>query len=266
MGRNSDPNHINQTIKEVISEQELREATKDEANSLLDIRRNQIYIDDEAFITNPESLLGRVIEVREVNGECPKSYIEGYSPEFSILPLKNIEIDENKNSEPLTVKSMILNKTLKSNIGFLNFFQSNLQFDEVYSLLITNQTSGLAKVSVDSWESAVLDWKTKHNNLLNDSSICYLLVVTGFVQKNIIRKKYKKFDGNLKGGAYGLNIGGSLFVDTTDFSIDSRFGLSVSVLHRRASDLGANVNIKSLDALELDFLNGIRQIGSKESI
>jgi len=45
-------------------------------------------------------------------------------------------------------------------------------------------------------------------SIINDPKVKSIGIVTGVVQKFIISKKYKKFDASVKGGAYGVNVGG----------------------------------------------------------
>ena len=63
-------------------------------------------------------------------------------------------------------------------------------------------------------------WIQQNDSIINDPEICHLLVVTGMVQKNIIRKKYKKFEVKAKGGAYGLSVNGNLYTSTEDYSLE----------------------------------------------
>lgn len=113
--------------------------------------------------------------------------------------------------------------------------------------------SSLVDVHDDSWNTGLNQWRESNKDLMTDPNICYLLVVTGMVQKNIIRKKYVKFEAKAKGGAFGVNINGELYSSTEDFSLDTRFGLTVSVI-RRPFEEQSSLGIRGLLDDKKDFL------------
>ncbi|MFC7443697.1 hypothetical protein C7H62_0236 [Mesoflavibacter sp. HG96] len=224
MGQKS-TKHINEVMNETVAKTETPPAIA-EANKLLQIKRNQIFIEDDSFIGDPYSLLGRVIEVRSKNGKCDKDVNNGYA-EFSAFPIPGVTVNENsKIKQPLKTKSFIVDKKLSTEVAFLSFLNSKLDNESLFSVIVYDQAVGLLNIQDPSYLSGMRIWIQQNDNIINDPEICHLLVVTGMVQKNIIRKKYKKFEVKAKGGAYGLSVNGNLYTSTEDYSLDMRFGLS----------------------------------------
>ncbi len=233
MGKNNSVAHINEAMNEDIANPTNPPAIK-EANKLLEVKRNQIFLDDESYIANPYALLGKVIEIKMMEGECPENFNDPkVTPEFSMFSIPGRKVDEDsKIKDPVKTKSFIVDKKLSLEVGALNYLTANLDAESAYSVIVFNQATGLVDTHDDSWYEGVQRWKIDNSELLNDENICYLLVITGVVQKTIIKKKYKKFEVKAKGGAYGINIGGQLYTSAEDYSLDTRFGLSLSVLRR----------------------------------
>jgi len=224
MGQKS-TKHINEVMNDSVARTETPPAIE-EANKLLQIKRNQIFIEDDSFIGDPYSLLGRVIEVRSKDGKCDKNVNNGYA-EFSAFPIPGVTVNENsKIKQPLKTKSFIVDKKLSLEVGFLSFLNSKLDNESLFSVIVYDQAVGLLKIQDPNYLTGMRMWIQQNENIINDPEICHLLVVTGMVQKNIIRKKYKKFDVKAKGGAYGLSVNGNLYTSTEDYSLDMRFGLS----------------------------------------
>lgn len=224
MGQNS-TNHINEVMNETVAKTETPPAIE-EANKLLQIQRNQIFIEDDSFIGDPYSLLGRVIEVRSKDGKCSSDVNNGYA-EFSVFPIQGVTVNENsKIRQPLKTKSFIVDNKLSLEVGFLNFLNAKLDNESLFSVIVFDQAVGLLNIQDPNYLTGLRMWMQQNPNIINDPEVCHLLVVTGMVQKNIIRKKYKKFEIKAKGGAYGLSVNGSLYTSTEDYSLDMRFGLS----------------------------------------
>ncbi|MEN0048160.1 MAG: hypothetical protein AAF806_13955 [Bacteroidota bacterium] len=272
MGQNS-TKHINDTMNEQVAAQ-TKPAAIEEAERLLEINRNQIFIEDDALIGNPYSILGKVIEIRKHNGVCPEDYTKvDVQPRYSIFPIPGVKIDEkSKIKQAQKVKSFIVDQSISAKAGVLDFLSAELDQSSAYSVIVNNQATGLIDMHDPSWITGVERWHAMNKSLLTDPNICYLLVVIGMVQKNIIRKKYKKFDVKTKGGAYGININGQLYTSTEDYSLDTRFGLSVAVLHRNNDDVEElemvtmEENVQTLVANpNLDLMNQLKTISHIDS-
>jgi hypothetical protein len=239
MGVKVDTQHINDTMNSAVCDK-TDVATKTDVAIKLKIDEQIAYIQDDAFIANPYSLLGRVIQIRKRNGICPQTLNDPDREfEFTISPIPDVKVDEaSKMREPLLMDSIIVDKQLSLSVSFLSYLSAHLDASSFFSLMVFDQTTGLADVHDATWTGNVNKWKADNQGLLNDPEVCYLFAILGFVQKNVVRKKYIKFKAGTKGGAYGININGELSTSTDEYSLDIRFGLTPGLLKRPGPQLG----------------------------
>lgn len=232
MGNNNNE-HINEVMNRDIADS-VPLATVNELKSKTNVNDQTAYIIADAFTGNPSQLLGRVVEIRKSNGECPSSLVKGsdLNFEFSPLSVTGFNIDpQTAQSKPVLRSSIIVDKALCAQAGFLTFLSAQLDQKSSFSLMIMDQALGL--ISQDnSWKEAIKVWKEENQDKMNDPEICYIYVVTGFVQKNIIKKKYYQFEAGVKGGAYGININGKLSTSSDEYSLDIIFGLTPAIIKR----------------------------------
>nr|WKN35049.1 hypothetical protein K4G66_21975 [Tunicatimonas sp. TK19036] len=203
-----------------------------DAQKKLGVQSYLAYIEADSFIGNPYSLLGRVIMIRKQEGKCPSSINDkGFISEFAPLPITGIEIDENsKIEQPIKRGSIVVDKSLSLQVGFLNYLSVEFTKDSSFSLMVFDQLTGLVDVQSPSWQTGVSDWLSQNTFLLQDPDVCYLYAVIGLVQKNVIRKKYIKLDAKAGGGAYGVNLNGEIHTSNEDYFLDVRFGLTPVIL------------------------------------
>lgn len=209
------------------------------------------YITADSFIADPYALLGQVIQIRKTKGVCPDTLNDPNNTiEWTPRAIQNKEIDENKKlKEPLLMNSIVIDKKLSMNVSFLSYLSAQLDANSYFSLMVFNQVVGFLHNKGPEWSASLKQWEEENMGIMNDSDICYLFVVLGFVQKNIVRKKYIKLEGKAKGGAYGVNINGEFSTSTEEYSLDIRFGLTPGVLKRPGMKLGFAK--KPLTSLEL---------------
>lgn len=236
MGNNRTKEHINEAMQEISKETSI--STLQDIKKQTNVNDNTVYIIADSFVGNPHQLLGQIVEVRKKNGACPESFLSDPSVQFEFSPYNvlGLEDDEQtKNTKPLLRGSVVIDKNISSQTGFLNFLSASLDQKSSYSLIIMDQAVGLVDFRKPSWKESVDKWKAERQDMMNDPEICYIYVITGFVQKNVIKKKYYKFETGAKGGAYGININGSLSTSSEDYSMDIIFGLTASILKRPAT-------------------------------
>ena len=227
--------HDVDTINDVVNN-EVAKAEKivdqGKVQELLNIEENIPYVKCESFIGDPYALLGRVVEVRRVDGKIPSS-ITTPNIEFSPLPVPDIVVNEaSKLKSPILRQSIIINNSLSSSIGLFNYLSAELDAESVFSINVIDQNAGLIDVVHPSWAKGVKQWKTDNDDIMKDDDVCYLYAIVGFIQKQIIRKKFKRFDAKAIGGAYGVNIEGKLHMSTDEYSMDIRYGLTPAILKR----------------------------------
>lgn len=234
MGNNNSSNHINEIMNNDIANS-ITVASATDFKNKTQVNDQTAYVFAETFSGNPYQLLGQVIEIRKVDGKCPTSLVNNndLNFEFSPFPVTGFKIDEEtKLSKPVLRSSIIVDQTLTAQVGFLNYLSAQLDEKSSFSLMIMDQSKGLVNFQDSSWTIAVKAWKDENQDKMNDSEICYIFVVSGFIQKNIIKKKYYQFETGAKGGAYGININGKLSTSSDEYSLDIIFGLSPAIIKR----------------------------------
>ncbi len=257
MGGKHDVDTINQVVNDEVAKKEAICDPK-KIQEMVNIEENIPYVKCESFIGNPYSLLGRVVEVRKIEGKIPES-ITTSNIEFSPLPIPGIEIDENsKLGSPILRQSIVINNSLSLNIGLFNYLNTELDAESVFSINVIDQSAGLIDVRKDSWIKGLTLWKNDNKELFTDDEICYLYVIVGFIQKQIIRKKFKKFDAKALGGAYGVNIDGQLHMSTDEYSMDIRYGLTPAIL-KRPKPISASSPVSALRIGKPIWKNSITQ-------
>lgn len=102
--------------------------------------------------------------------------------------------------------------------------------NDLFSIMLYDQLTGVVDVHSPTWEIGLSKWLQKNTYLLQDPNVCYLYAIVGIVQKHVIRKRYKKLDTKIRGGAYGLNVNGELHTSNEDFSLDIRYGLNPVII------------------------------------
>jgi hypothetical protein len=233
MGKDNTTNHVNEVLDSQIAES-VAVATKNDLVNKVNVDDRTAYIIADSFTGNPYQLLGQVIEVRKKDGQCPEDFSATYSKfDFSPFPVKGFKMDaETRLKKPELRSSIIVNKGICAKVGFLSYLQAELDEKSTFSLMIFDQAKGLVDFQDDGWTTGLRNWMKENADRVNDPEICYIYVVSGFVQKNIVRKKYIQFEVGTKGGAYGINIEGKLSTSTEDYSLDIIFGLTPAIIKR----------------------------------
>lgn len=233
MGAKNSKEHINDVMNQDVSSS-TSISTGNDLKKRAEISDQSAYIIAESFTGNPSLLLGRVIEVRKnKNGNCPTSISEAEGNfEFSTFSITGFDMDDQTRlSNPVLRGSFIVDKNISAQVSFLNYLSSQLDSKSTFSLTIMDQGMGQI-IQDDKWKLAVKTWIDENTSIINDPDICWLYVITGFVQKNIIKKRYVQYETGAKGGAFGININGKLSTSTEDYSLDIIFGLSPAIIKR----------------------------------
>jgi hypothetical protein len=236
MGANNTTEHINDILNKDVAES-VAVTPADDIYKRVNIDDQTAYIISDSFTGNPFLLLGQVIEIRKSGGVCPTNFNDvSASFNFSPFPVTGIKIDEETRlKKPELRSSIIVNKDTSGKVGFLSYLNGQLDAKSSFSLMVFDQAKGLVNFQDETWTAGVRKWIQENRDIYNDPEICYLYVISGFVQKNIVRKKYVKFEAGVKGGAYGININGELATSTEDYSLDIVFGLTPAIIKRPSS-------------------------------
>ena len=233
MGKENNVNHYNEVMNQKIAEK-TKVATDNEAKSKLGIDKELIYMKAESYIAYPDKLLGEVYLVKAKKHIRPTSlWDENVEFEKSVYPVPGIKVvEKSRLDNPILRQSIIVDKNLSAGIEFLHYLSVELTSNDYFSLMVYDQATGLLDTQDESWRNGIERWKTENADLMQDESICCIFAVTGFSQKNVIRKKYVIFEGKGKGGSFGININGKISTSTDEYSLDFRFGLQPAIIKR----------------------------------
>jgi len=232
MGNNS-TEHINEVLNKDIAQSSVIPSQSDVYQALA-LQNDMLYVQADAFVGNPYALLGSILEIRKTTAECPSIFDPTHATiEFSPLKIQGARVDEqSKIKEPIKRQSIMVDQKIAAGVSFLNYLTVELEQESSFSVMVFDQAAGLVNRDDSAWGEGVKAWKNENQDLLNDPSICYIHAIIGFVQKYVIRRKYKKFKAGTKGGAFGVNLNGELFMSSEDYSLDIRYGLQTAILHR----------------------------------
>ena len=232
MGKNHTTKQLNENANQYFAKEKVYEAI--EAQNKLSVNSYNAYVEADAFIGNPYSLLGRVLMVRKSDGKCPNSITDkSFTTQMAPLPIPGIEIEEkSKIEQPIKRGSIVVNKDLATKVGFLNYLSAELSVNSSFSIMVFDQITGLIDVQAPSWQNGLNQWLLNPHNLflLQDPDVCFIYAIVGIVQKNVIRKKYSKLDAKAGGGAYGININGEIHTSNEEYYLDIRFGITPVIL------------------------------------
>jgi hypothetical protein len=232
MGRNATTEHINEEMNKFSKSTEPLADQLIEQHLGLDALTSYVTLD--AYIAAPHYLLGTVIEVRKKGDAlCPNNIFDDKADvSFGNAIIGDFEAKDARAQAPQARSSIVVTSKTAAKIGFLSYLSAQLDASSSFSLMVFDQASGLIDTRTKVWQDAVVQWRNDNRDVLADESVCYVFAVTSFIQKNIVKKKFKEFAVGASGGAYGLNMEGKLYTSTDEFSLDVRFGLTPHVLKR----------------------------------
>jgi hypothetical protein len=253
MGKDNNLEHYNEIMNKEIADS-VPVATVNEVKSRTGVNNQTAYVIADDFTENPSELLGRVIEVRKsTTGECPSSLSIGKDVnfEFSASSVYGFNIDlKTSEAKPMLRSSIIVDDALCGEVGFLNFLSGQLKKNETYSLMVFDQAKGLIKQD-KLWDDARNAWIERNQDKMKDTEICFIYVVTGYTQKNIVKKLYRQLEAGARGGAYGVNINGKLSTSTDQYSLDIVFGLTPGIIKRPTTKVTETRSLFDISADEL---------------
>jgi hypothetical protein len=177
------------------------------------------YIQNSTYVANPTLILG-------------KAFYQKIDEDKLIPFLTNIPVTVNEKSiltSPLTVAEIIINKKIALSAGFLSFVSASMNDEDVYEFRIIDNSAARVVDSGNQWEQALMKWMNSPlvQNVINDPQTGAISIVTGMVQKYITQKKFTKFEVGAKGGAYGINVDGSLYTSSSEFQLTILYGLDM---------------------------------------
>ncbi len=224
------------------------------------------YVGDDTFNGNPQALLGQVIILRGQDGACPNRAKDGPAPKFSLEPLRDFKVDERSIlGSPVKRDSQIITHDGAAGVTVLSYLSASLDAKTIYSMILFDQASARVDDKDITWRDASDAWIARHTELFEEKDLCKVLVVKGFVQNNIILRKFTELSAAAKGGAYGVNVNGKYHTSTDDYTVDIRYGLSVATMWQPGmSAFALPVGPVQPSAEELEFLSTITTIAHEK--
>ncbi|MGR0218637.1 hypothetical protein [Agromyces sp. ZXT2-6] len=192
------------------------------AKEALGFEDNMAWVRDDTKTKTPGSLIGRVYYKLGGGGKLRS---HAYSLE--------LEVDEqSKLDAPIVRQEIILNQETAANAGFLDFVSAKVGAKELLELRVIDNATASAKVVGQQWLNQLDSWFERQKTIFGDgkNELEYCAVVTGVVQKYVSTKRFSEFEATGKGGGYGVNVGGRLYVSSSGFELDIVYGLSLQDL------------------------------------
>ncbi|WP_282126773.1 hypothetical protein [Marinifilum flexuosum] len=213
--------HVNKVMDESVAEKRTK-ATLEKVKEEFQADDSLRYIKNDTYNAGPEPLLGKVFIEKEGESELKRWAL-------SIPPI----IDEKSIlREPIKRMELIIENKVAANVEFLTFLSSNVSNEEIYEVKVIDNAAVRLIDYGDDWEKSLIKWMNSpfNQDIINNSRVKSIGIVTGVVQKFIISKKYKKFEASVKGGAYGVNVGGELYTSTSEYTFETRYGVDLVYL------------------------------------
>jgi hypothetical protein len=218
MGGNSSTDHVNETMSKEV-------AVQQPVASLSDIKKafptsdTLRYVKNDTFVADPTLILGRI-------------YFEKVGTD-ALMPFHTsiiASVDEKSIlKSPQTISELIIDSKMSASAGFLSFVSLSVSQDEVYELRVINNMAARLVDKGDQWDQALSKWMVNPlcQQLINNPKVGSISIVTGVVQKYMTSKKYKKFEAGAKGGGWGVNVAGNLYLSSSEFQLDVIYGLDL---------------------------------------
>ena len=222
MGKKLTSGHINKVLNEISTPESV--ATESELKKEFPTVDTLTYIKNDTYTANIDNLLGKVYILKK-NGDEQKIY------EYYINV--DVEVDENSRLKtPQKVSGLIVDSKNSFSADVLSIIGVNISNEELLELRIMNNSAFRINESENKLLSGVRKWNeiTEVKVQLQKQDFFRIGVVTGVVQKFCTTKKFKKFEGSVKVGAWGLNVGGSLYTSTTQFDLAVVYGLDLRII------------------------------------
>ncbi len=241
MGKNPSTEHVNKSMNSFVASQKAL-ATEKEIRSEFMATDTLMYFKNDTYIAKPQNLLGKVFYKRE-----------GKAKTESFLVAIDAKVDEESLLEsPVTRSEILLDKKASASVGFLKFLSASASAEDVYELRVIDNAAARVIDRGVEWTNALMKWMALplSETIIKDPKVAEIMVVTGVVQKYITKKVYRKFDAKVKGGAFGINIGGSLYTSSSEFTLDIVYGLDFAYLPRVTSTMEFIENAESNALIE----------------
>jgi hypothetical protein len=257
----SSKEHVNEVMNNSVAESKPL-ATAKEIAERFESKDNLSYIKSDDTVANPGGLLGNVF--------YEKTGKPDLVPFFLGVDCKADE--KNILKTPIPRSEMIIDNKIGADAKILSYVSLALAQNEVFEFRVIDNYAARININSAEWRTAINYWLqlVAVKSLLADSEVGAVGVVVGIIQKYISTKKFKKFEGSVKGGAFGVNVGGELYTSSTNYSLDIVYGLNLVYMPKVKTSTqltkmlkDETVKVGSAKVMELNVKLGgaIRNIG-----
>jgi hypothetical protein len=203
-------------------------ATPTDAISTLNIVADEPFISDDSYASEPSLLLGKVAEIDAVGGSCALTPTQVKT--LWVGRLVGLKISAA--SKPQLRASLLANRATAAGVTLLSYLSGSFTDSSLYSLIVNDQDVQRVDDADPSYAAGRQAFVAANAAIMNAANVCWLLQVDGITFKTITKRKYTVADAKAGGGAYGVKANGSYYASNEDYSLDYRFGLSLTVLKR----------------------------------
>jgi hypothetical protein len=198
-------------------------STPEAVNQRAGERSGLVYINNDTYLASPGALLGSVLVLRE---GFPEN-----EAQFELIGFRDFNHVSSDPKYELTVQSLLVNRSLAAEVGFLSFFKSQLSTTNLLSMTVRDEIIQ-RHVDDEKWSTAYEKWKQNPSNraLLADTNITKILVVRGFIMKSLTCRNYTLIKGNAT-GSYGVSLGGNMYSSSDENRMVYLWGLDYGVMY-----------------------------------
>lgn len=226
-----------------------------------------VYIDSASFFS-PDQFLGRLIPVYSRDGTCPIDYRFPKKIEFLLERISGFEVVSNPSPAP--VAELVTSSSIAGGSELLGYLSTTGNAKSLYSLAVSD--GAVARIdssaaAAEKLKAAIDSFRSAHNSPFLEERICWLYVVEGAIQVEIVRKQFDETDASLSGGAFGLKVNGKYYSSNSAYVRDRRWGLDIAVLKRPSVPGSKGVVLPVLSAIrpaERATLRGIQSVDERK--
>lgn len=220
------PEHVNAVVNDVAPAAHPADGHSVAENFAGDLT----YIRNDALVANPAAILGSVFYERKTGGGPRlQQYLTG----------PQVEVDENsKLTSPLVRQEILVKRELAASLSVLSMLAMEGGSEDVFEFRVVDNAVARINTNSDEFRSALNAWLSQPavQQFLAQPDVGRVTIAAGVVQKYVSRKKFEKYTGKVDGNGWGLNVGGQLFLSSSNYSLEILYGLDLLAFREVPAD------------------------------
>ena len=122
-----------------------------------------------------------------------------------------------------------MSKAIAANISVLAMLTAEGTKDDVFEFRVVDNSVARVNTSNADFKTALASWvsQAEVQRFLADPDVGRIAIVAGVVQKYVSKKIFQKYTGKAEGNGWGVNVGGQLFLSSSNYSLDVLYGLDL---------------------------------------